>query len=542
MAGTTVKKGIKNEAELKKPEPIYSVPEPFSKECFVSSIPRIVECGDSIPMWWEIVHEPGVTFKQYKKDKKRAERESVKMQEYVRNLEKENQKYSEKLKQESEKYKLECDMRDHAFNERRKKEELILSAEKEQSKMRLLEEEKESQAKLLEYERSLAEDREKKREEEAQRKFELKKAKIEAEEIEERKKIQAKEQVERVRLEAEAELERKKEERRERERQLKLKEIEADRLDMEERNAEKVRQAELEAQKRIEEEENLARELALREEESARILCERERIREAHKADRLKRAEEEQKRMELARIAEKRTVEQLRKAHSVKDFEFQYPMPEFGERSEDNIVELSGVCTKTRKDKKHLCSPVYATIKRGVSVTSEFGRREMDAICAVLKREVKKGEVLSGGVRYDSKELSHEMTAKKYREISRGRFEIFSYNEPKLEGLGSVSSYIKSKIGQDKIILAIDYLQRLNVRSVRSLLKKRACKCMPGEVARILLVCALLSTARVVVLCEPQRYLDVPARYALKNIIAEWQGESEDRALFVLTQDEEFLK
>lgn len=537
----TVKSLILDATEEKKAKKaVYTVPEPFSKECFTRNFPRVSE-GDDTPMWWKIVQKPGITFKQYKKDKKRAEKERAELEEYVRMLEAESEKYSLKLKEESAKYKLECEMRDYAFEERRKQEELLLSAEEEKSRQRLLEEKIASQNKLLEYEKSIEEEKMKKRELEANEKFELKKAKIAASEKAERERILAEEEAEKLRIESLQTAERKKEERRERERELKRKRLEAEMLDMEEANAEKVRLAEIEAQKKIEEEERLSRELALKEEESERELKERERIRNAHRENRLKRQEEERKRAELALIAEKKTVEQLRKAHKIKDVEFMYPTPAFGEKVADVVLELSGVHLKLKKNKKALSSPVNVIVKQGITVTM-LAQKEMRAVCSALKRDFTKDKVLSGGIRFDGRELSHEIGRKEYTSLSLGRYVIVDYESKKLYGVGSVGRYVTARIGADKLELATDYLQRLNVHSAKSLIKKRASACTVGEVARILIVCALLSDAKVVVLCEPQRCLDMPARSALKDIIAEWQGGTDGRALWILTQDEELYK
>lgn len=542
MPKTAVKNlNIEASEEKKAKKGAYTVPEPFSKECFTRNFPLTACDGDDTPMWWKIVRKPGITFKQYKKDKKRAEKERAQLEEYVRSLEAVSEKYSLKLKEESAKYKLECEMRDYAFEEKRKQEELLLSAEREKSRQRLLEEQIASQNKLLEYEKALEEEKMKKREIEANEKFELKKAKIAASEKAERERILAEEEAEKVRMESLQVAERKKEERRERERELKRRKLEAEMLDMEEANAEKVRLAELEAQKQLEEEERLSRELALREEESEKELKERERIRNAHRENRLKRQEEEQKRAELARVAEKKTVEQLRKAHKIKDVEFVYPYPVFGEKSEDVVLELSNVMLKMKKSKKAISSPVSVVVKKGLNVTV-LAQREMKAVCSSLKRDFDKDKMMSGGIRFDGEELSHEIGRKQYVSLSLGRYAIVDYEAKKLYGLGSVCKYVTARIGADKLELATDYLQRLNVHSAKSLIKKRASSCSVGEVARILIVCALLSSSKVAVLCEPQRCMDMPARSALRDLVLEWQGGEDGRALWIITQDEELYK
>ncbi len=535
------KKTTSDIKEANEKKPAGAFPEPFSKECFTQSFPLAVSGGDNTPMWWKIVREPGVTFKQYKKDKKRAEKEKAQLEDYVRTLEAESEKYSKKLKAESEKYRLECEMREHAFNARREKEELELAAEREKSRQRLLEEQINSKNKIKEFEQSLEEEKERKREEEATRKYELKRAKIEAEEKVAREKILADEEAEKLRLESLREAERKKEERRERERELKRKRIEAELLDEEEANAEKVRLAQLEAERKLEEEEKLSRELALREEESQKELEERERVRMAHREDRIKRAEEEKKRLELAEVAKRKTIATLRRAHKIKDVEFVYPEPAFGE-GEEVVLELSGAHLKERKGKKALSVPVTERIKSGVTITTSLKRRDMIALCSILRRDFSKDKIMSGGIRFEGKEKSHALTRKEYLSKLCGRFSIVDYEAKQFRGLFSVKKYLADRIGEDKIDLATDYLQRLNVHSAKSLIKKRATSLAVGEVARVLLVCALLSSAKVVVLCEPQRCLDMPARSVLKELISEWQGEEEGRALWVLTSDEELYK
>lgn len=512
----------------------------FNKDCFVKTYPHVSCDGDGVPMWWKVAFDRGVTFKQYKKDKKRLEKEKARMEEYVRSLEQESEKYSQKLKAESEKYRLECEERDKAYKARREKEELELLAEKEQSRKRLLAEALESKNKLKEFEKNLDEEREQKRELEATRKFELKKAKIEAEEKAQREKILAEEEAEKLRLEAIRSSERKKEERRERERELKRLRLEAEMLDEEEANAEKVRLAKLEAEQKQAEEEKLSRELALLEEQSQRELAERERVRNAHREDRIKREEEEKKRAELELLAKKRTIAGLKKAHKVKDVEFVYPAPSFS--SGEAVLEFSGAMLKTKKEKTPLSHPVDEVLSSGVTVTTCLTRRDMQAVCSMIRRDFSSKVIMSGGIRFEGKVDFHALTRKDYLSFKGSKFAILDYEAKKLHSLTSVKKYLCNRIGQDKLDLATDYLQRLNVRSAKNLIQKKALFCTVGETAKILLVCALLSNARLTLLCEPQRCLDMPSRSALRELVEEWQGKEEGRALWIITSDEDLYK
>ena len=512
----------------------------FDKECFVKTYPRTSSAGDGIAMWWKVSCENAVTFKQYKKDKKRTEKEKARIELYVKNLEKESEKYSRKLSAESEKYRLECQARDEAYKARREKEELQIIAEKEESRKRLMQETIESKNKLKDYEKTLEEERERKRELEATRKFELKRAKIEADERAQREKILAEEEAEKLRLDTIRSVERKKEERRERERELKRKRLEAEMLDEEEANAEKVRLARIEAEQKRLEEEKLSKELALLEEKSKKELAERERVRNAHRENRIKREEEERKRAELEAISLKRTIASLKKAHKVKDVEFVYPAPAFS--GEETVIEFSGVTLKTKKEKESLTSVINQKIYSGVSVTTTLSRRDMQAVCSILRRDFGSDKIMSGGIRFENSVNFHALNRKTYLNFRSGKFAILDYEAKKLHSFSSVKKYLSARIGEDKLDVATDYLQRLNVRSAKKLIQKRALFCTVGETAKLLLVCALLSNAKLTVLCEPQRCLDMPSRSALRELVEEWQGVQDGRALWVITSDEDLYK
>ena len=431
----------------------------FSRDCFVNGFPLETKSGEDIPMWWRVVRESGVSFKQYKKDKRRAEKEIAGLEEYLKKLEEENKKYNEKLKKESEKYKLECDMRSHAFEERRKKEELHLATEKEEAKKRVLEEKLQLQAKKFEQEKELQLQNEKLREEQAQSRYKESLAQIEQNEKEERANLFAKEGASAV-------------------------------------------------QRRKSEQKVL----------------------------------DTKKRVELESAVERETVKKLRKAHKAKDYEFIYPRPIFGVKNNDIVIEFSSLCLKNKTNMKHISSPIYAEIGKGITVTSELSKREMKAVCFALTRKIPKDMILSGGARYKNQYLLHEMTAKKQVELIDGNINIVKENDSGLRGLKSVGGYVKMKVGEDKFDIAIDYLQRLNARSPKALMNKKAFVCTKCEIQKIELVCALLSNTEITVLIEPQRMFDYPTESALWQLIFEWQGGKEGRVLWVITSNEEFKK
>lgn len=457
MVRLSTKKTTENQKSIKGESFIDT---PFSSDCFVQSFPLDLE-EDDIPMWWKVVREPGITFKQYKKEKKRAEKEIASLEEYLKKLTEENKKYSEKLKQESEKYKLECDMRDHAFIERRKKEELYLSTEREQARKRVLEEKLLAQARSLEELRAKDEEIDSQRELEAIQKFEQEKAELE--------KIQ---------------------------------------------KAEKLRQLD----------------------------AEKEKLGRAQKERLTQKEIDDKKRTDIANSVERETIKKLRRAHKIKDYEFTYPLPSFGNKNNDNVIEFSALCLKSKKDKKYLSNPLHAVITTGVTVTRELSSKEMRAVCSALTRQVQSGALLSGGARYKSIINLHEIDRKKQKALLSDEVFILSQDLPSDKGLLKVENYLKKHISSDKIDLAIDYLQRLNVKKARALTKKILFSCSVGEMARINLVCALLSNKKLTVLCEPQQWLDMPTRESLVQIVGEWQGKQEGRALWIITSDEEFCK
>lgn len=438
----------------------------FDKSCFVEVLPSNAKHGEDVPMWWSIIRESGVTFKQYKKDKKRAEKEIAGLEEYLKKLQDENKKYSEKLKKESEKYKLEKDMKEHAFIERRKKEELTLSAEKEEAKKRILEEKLLIQQKQLKLSRAKDEENDRIRELDAKKKFD-------------------------------AELER-------------IGEIEKSEINTI-KKTDKSKRA-----------------------DKSTILT--------IKQQKAKRELDEKRRIELLDVTERETYKKLRRAHKIKDYEFIYPLASFGAQKKDNVIEFSALCLKRRKDGKYLSSPVYAVIGKGVTVSSELSSREISAICSALTRQVDKDNILSGGVRFETKLLLHELDDKKQRKLVGDKIAIFD-GLPKIKGLTKITkigSYISGRVGQDKVQLALDYLQRLNIRDTKAFCKKSALSCSIGELARVDIVCALLSSADLTVLIKPQKLLDAPTVHALSLLIGEWNDK--DRALWILSSEEDFCK
>lgn len=435
----------------------------FDKSCFVEVSPSHTQHGEDVPMWWSIVRESGVTFKQYKKDKKRAEKEIANLEEYLKKLQEENKKYSEKLKKESEKYKLEKDIKEHAFIERRKKEELILSAEKEESKKRALEEKLLAQQKQLKLARAKDEENDRIRELDAKNNFD-------------------------------AELER-------------ISQSEKD---------------EINAIKKPEK--------SRRTDKSSIITI---------KEQKAKRELDEKRRIELLDATERETYKKLRRAHKIKDYEFIYPLASFGAQKNDNAIEFSALCLKRRKDGKYLSSPVYAVIGKGVTVSSELSSREIRAIRSALTRRVGKENILSGGVRFNSKHLLHELDEKKQVKLIGGKIHICD-GEPKVGFFTKIGAYISGMVGQERYNLALDYLQRLNVRDTKAFCKKRASSCSIGELARVDIVCALLSGADLTVLIKPQKFLDAPTVHALSQLIGEWNEK--DKALWILSSEEDFCK
>ena len=434
---------------------------PFSKDCFVNGFPLQNESGDDIPMWWSAVRETGVSFKQYKKDKKRAEKEIAGLEEYLKKLEEENKRYTEKLKKESEKYRLECDMRNHAFEERRRQEEIILATEKEEAKKRVLEEKLQIQARKFEQQKENSLLEEKSREEEAQLRYRESLARIQAVEKAGREKVLDEEGVKKGSIQ---------------------------------------------------------------------------------KVSKLQKMLDGKKRIELENAVERGTVKKLRRSHKAKDYEFLYPRPSFGVKNNDTLIEFSALCTKNKKNLKHLSSPIYAEIGKGVTISNELSKREMKAVCIALSRQVPKDTLLSGGVRYKSNFLLHELTKKKQLELTAGNVNIVSEENVDLSGFKSVGTYLREKVGEEKIEIATDYLQRLNVRSVKNLMKKRAFSCSMTDIRKVILVCALLTGAEITVLCEPQRLFDSPTENAFWQIVSEWQGGKDGKVLWVLSSSEEFRK
>ncbi len=433
---------------------------PFSRDCFVNGFPLQNESGDNIPMWWSAVRETGVSFKQYKKDKKRAEKEIAGLEEYLKKLEEENKKYTEKLKKESEKYKLECDMRNHAFEERRRQEEIILATEKEEAKKRVLEEKLLIQARKFEKQKENSLLDEKSREEEAQLRYRESLAQIQAGEKEEIEKVFDREGIKKSSIQ---------------------------------------------------------------------------------KVGKSQNALDTKKRAELENAVERGTVKKLRRSHKAKDYEFLYPRPSFGVKNNDTLIEFSALCIKNKKNLKHLSSPIYAEIGKGVTVSNELSKREMKAVCTALSRQVPKDTLLSGGVRYKSNFLLHELTKKKQLELTADNVSIVSEENIDLCGFKSVGAYLREKVGE-RLEIAIDYLQRLNVRSVKNLMKKRAFSCSMVDIQKVVLVCALLAGAEITVLCEPQKLFDSPTENAFWQIVSEWQGGKDGKVLWVLSSSEEFKK
>ncbi len=486
--------------------------------------------GDDIPMWWKIEESPSLTYREYKKNKKRKENQLKQLEIYLARVQQERKEYEERLKKEEENYQLELKDKDEAYKARAKKYELELMLEAEEREKKLLEElervrvQARQEALLHEVERNRRLEEDRRYKSEQRKKTIEEKARIEKERIE----TEAEEA--RIKAQIEAEKEKKRIERREKSAKIKEIKIEAERREAEEINAEKLRKAQLEAERERLEQQRLDEELRLEQERVEKEIAERERVKVEHKKEVEKNRLEQERIESLKAEAEKKKVGQLKRAHKIRDIEFVYPKIDLTDKK-DFLLVAKKLCLKSRSGE--IMSKVYDfEFTSGVAHLDGGNSESLNDLSEIFVRDHE--YLTSGGLKVGNI-YAHEIKRRDYQEAILDEAYIVPYAIEDYIPSGSVKKYLDARVGVESFDKLRGILTRFGINADK-VLKSSFSKLSTQEVAKVMITCALTTSRRVVVLFEPERVLDMVSVHVLRSLI-EAKEKEENKGLILVVRE-----
>jgi ABC-type multidrug transport system ATPase subunit len=104
----------------------------------------------------------------------------------------------------------------------------------------------------------------------------------------------------------------------------------------------------------------------------------------------------------------------------------------------------------------------------------------------------------------------------------------------------SVERYCADLVGEADAPVLRDHLFRFNLIK-KGFMKRKMSALTVSERARVMISCAMLTKKELVVLVDPQQWLDAPSRLTLKELLVEWKNSAPENTLLVLTSDEVIL-
>lgn len=248
---------------------------------------------------------------------------------------------------------------------------------------------------------------------------------------------------------------------------------------------------------------------------------------------------------DYAAMSEEKRIADLKRMHNIYDVAFLPYKKDYGTFGADNIIELHEISLiKSENGKIVVNMADFNIANTGITVVSGFLREQIDGIVSIIKRDFEKEYIISGGeMRYDGVTAT-DMKRGKYHELTSGAFYVMPNSIRRTKNiLKSVNTFVKSAMGdnydEDK---ALEFFGALNVKSPRKLLVKPLAACTISELTKVYLAGAFLTDARIVILCEPQRYLDCVSRLALIGKIKDWNTSNPKQSLVIFTSDKAIVE
>ena len=493
---------------------------------------------DDVPLWWKVADVHKMTYSQLRREKGTLEREVVGVDKRKRRAERDCTTYGELLLKE--KNVREQELRAIEENIQLIKRESVtrMEAIEKEQELELIKTERESldriEAEKLEHTKRLAEITA----EETQRA---------EEEHRERLAILRREKEDAIKLAEQAEMdlirEREETARIEAQRVATADQLALERAEIRDRKAqEKIAEKKL---KQIEEEKIRQREeqAEIDRLEQSRISLrkrEEERLRYVNQSieEKKKRELEDEERAKQRESMEKKRIERLRRRYRIKDVVFNpYPLAPDANTSKC-VLQLRDLSLLIRKDETRVVEGVNLDVLPSeTTIVSGYSIREADAIISMIQRNFKSRYILKGGEIFFLENAMLGLRHKEHfikinRDVRAINSELLSRDERDM----SVRGYIKKVCTKSNVGRARDMLIRLNLTHIDKIMRKRISRCSYSEISRIVIVSALLSGKKVVILNEPERCLDSISIIALGELIKQWR-EVSDSALVIFTSN-----
>lgn len=506
-----------------------------SIECFPATdftTPHYVSLSDDTPMWWKVVETPSLTYREYKKNKKRKARHVKQLEAYLTAVTEARRRHSDRLRDEELRYEEELKVKDEAYKARAKQYELELRLEAEAREKKLLEELESARARAREEALIREVERTRRLDEEKQFKSEQRKKSAEAKARIEKERLEAEAEAERIKAEVEAEKERKKAERRQESARIKDAKLEEERRIAEEQNAERLKKAREEAERERAVQAQLDEELRLERERVQAEIAERERVREEHERQEARTRQEAERIEALKTETEKKTIAQLRRAHKLRDVEFSYPQVDITD-ADKCVIVAKKLCLKSKSgDKKS--RQFDFSVRYGLTVKGDMLSSDMFDLSTLFTRTFV-GELMSGGLRVGAIN-AHTTKRRDYVEALESIAYVMPYDLEDNIPSGKIIKYVEKSVGVERLDEVRRVLSILGQNAVE-VLKSTFARVAVSVVAKVMIACALATTKKAVVLFEPKRTLDMPSANALKSLLGEWSKVDKEVALLIFTGD-----
>ncbi len=248
---------------------------------------------------------------------------------------------------------------------------------------------------------------------------------------------------------------------------------------------------------------------------------------------------------DYAAMSEEKRIADLKRMHSIYDVAFLPYKKDYGAFGADNIMELHEISfIKSENGKIVVDMADFNIANTGITIVSGFSREQIDGIVSIIRRDYDKEYIISGGeMRYNGV-IATDMKRSKYHELTNGAFYVMPNSIGKTKNiLKTVNMFIKSEMGknydENKVL---EFFETLNVKSPSKLLVRPLVACSVSELTKVYLTGAFLTDARIVMLCEPQRYLDCVSRLALVGKIKDWNTSNPKQSLVIFTSDKAIIE
>ena len=248
---------------------------------------------------------------------------------------------------------------------------------------------------------------------------------------------------------------------------------------------------------------------------------------------------------DYAAMSEEKRIADLKRMHSIYDVAFLPYKKDYGAFGADNIIELHEISLiKSENGKIVVNMADFNIANTGITVVSGFLREQIDGIVSIIKRDFEKEYIISGGeMRYDGVNAT-DIKRSKYHELTDGAFYVMPNSIRRTKNiLKSVNMFLKSAMGDNyDENRVLEFFEALNVKSPEKLLVRPLAACTISELTKVYLAGAFLTDARIVILCEPQRYLDCVSRLALIGKIKDWNTSNPKQSLVIFTSDKAIVE